>query len=82
MQPGTVYGFRHVVTAAEVTASEFAVHTKGAQITGALAFWRSAAGVFKGTPDFTLVVDSPEKITIAEGATQMVAGDTFDIVFF
>ncbi len=81
MQPGTCFGFRHTVIAADVTANGFVEHTRGAQVTGAIIQWRTSAGVEKPW-DGSMVVTSPEKITITEISASLVAGDTFDILLF
>lgn len=82
MQIGKTFGFRHVITAGEATAGTLALHTKGAQITGAVVQRRTAAGALLAAELTTVIITSPEVITLTEVTPVWAAGETFDVIFF
>ena len=82
MQPGHTYGFRHVITAGEATAGTLTIPTKGAQLTGAVVQRREADGTLLAAELTTMIITSPELITLTEVTPVWAAGETFDIVMF
>lgn len=81
METTKTAGLRHVVSAADVTATTITIGTNGKQLSGAVVSVRTAAGVVSAW-DGALVINSESLVLDNTGSVDWAATDTIDITYF